>query len=365
MQRERAVEQLRLLPFLMYKSKTLSILSRVFFCFHNLWNSIILRGNTPMPKKIAKPFFSETQTHLFLGTCLFFTALFLCLSFVLYFSRAASVTSRVTITGSAPHVVEVHVNTVDSSSLSDATVITPTPGTTKTVYVNGLITDAAGVPNISVMNATFARSGVTCALSGVNDDNNDCYHQAACTVGTENFVHQIPFSCSFAVAYYADATSGGTYSAGNWIATAHVQNLEALSDSASTTTEMNQLVAIDVPTTLDFGSLAPGESTTVDNNQAMLITQNGNVAVDVNVSGTAMSCSILGSIPQNDISYNLSDLSTGTAVTGSLVTLTDFNLLTRTSDSTPMTKNLYWNLTVPLGASGSCTGSVTVTAVMH
>ena len=128
---------------------------------------------------------------------------------------------------------------------------------------------------------------------------------------------------------------------------------------------MNQLVAIDVPTTLDFGTLAPGESTTVDNNQAMLITQNGNVAVDVNVSGTSMSCSILGSIPQSDILYNLSDLSTGTAVTGSLVTLTDFNLLTRTLDSAPMTKNLYWNLTVPLGVSGSCTGSVTVTAVMH
>ena len=97
----------------------------------------------------------------------------------------------------------------------------------------------------------------------------------------------------------------------------------------------------------------------------MLITQTGNVADDLNISGTTMPCSGAGTIPQSDITYNMSDLATGTAVTSDLVTLSDFNLLVRTSDSEAMTKNLYWNLTLPLGISGSCEGTVTVAAVMH
>jgi hypothetical protein len=284
----------------------------------------------------------------------------LLLLFVRVRAEGDAVSTSVTILNAVPSVDEVHVNTVSGSSFSDALLLLPSPGGARTVYINGAAIDPNGDTEITSIQAVFYQSGgESCPLSGIHDDKNTCYRNTNCSIQNVDGDDSVTFTCSINMQYYANATSS---TSDNWIARVFVYDELGAEDDTSTTTEVGEIISVTPETSINFGSLYAGESTNAETNAHTIMTQAGNSPADVNISGTPMTCTD-GSIPSANMQYTITDVPGGIPVTSQLTTLTTFNLPVRTNDVTPMTKTLYWNLTVPLGVSGDCAGSVVLTAV--
>jgi hypothetical protein len=111
-------------------------------------------------------------------------------------------------------------------------------------------------------------------------------------------------------------------------------------------------------------SVNPGAATAVG--QGIAVTNKGNAQMDTQVSGTALTLgSPSASIAVGNVAYSLSsDMTSPTALTGSAVAISAFDLASGASSA----KTLYLQLTAPSAASqylpaGTYSGTLTVTAV--
>jgi len=98
----------------------------------------------------------------------------------------------------------------------------------------------------------------------------------------------------------------------------------------------------------------------------MNIVQYGNDEADVEVSGTAMPCTGLGSLGVGSQRWSLTDVdwTSSNAVTlESTATDTDLYVGYRTDGV--VSEDLFWNINVPYGNVGTCTGTNTITALAH
>ena len=125
---------------------------------------------------------------------------------------------------------------------------------------------------------------------------------------------------------------------------------------------MVTLIALDVGTTIDFGSVALGA---VSSEASTTVTNTGNSDLDFDIQGTSMVCTI-GSIPVANQKFSLTSSfdysNAGTELAGTDTTVTS-NILARTSEVTPTTGALYLKMQLPTtGVSGTCTGTNTFTA---
>lgn len=313
--------------------------------------------------------------HYVLGVALALIAVFVVVALVMINSQASDTNTVVTIDNVDPTVESIYLSDYaepgDGTQLTDdyggGTINSLVAGSTKSVYLTGIVQDNNGAADISGVSAILFRTAQT---SSCTADKNDCYQDSTCeTYAGPNF-DQLYYSCGpYVLQYFVDSTStGGAYLSDNW--TGRVAVTDGGTPVASTITkEMQTLLSLSIPTSINYGTLALGASTTMANDQEMVITQYGNDEADVEVSSSAaMSCSVHGDIPVSFQEWSLTSVdhsTTGTDLSGS-ATDTNTNISYRISDDTALTGSLFWGISIPpSGIEGTCTGATVVTAIAH
>lgn len=303
---------------------------------------------------------------------LFVIAFFVVMALVLIQSQAVNVNTAVSIENVDPTVESIYFNDtafVASDGYPGGTINTLVAGSTKTIYVNGVVEDLNGRDDIIGVALVFYRSSVS-GGSACASDKNQCYLDAVCDTQTNADSSQYDYSCQIQLSYFIDSTSaGGAYPFDNWVAEVSVSDGVA-TGSDQETKEVQTLLALNVPSSVDFGTLSLGDETSSENNQAMVVTQRGNDEADVEVSSSAaMSCTINGTIPVANQQWSLTDIGYGASGTAALSgTPTDTNLYVdyQTDEATAPTETVYWNIAIPSGGvEGTCSGATTIAALSH
>lgn len=275
--------------------------------------------------------------------------------------------SKITISGpsgnSAPTVSSVEVN--------NSTAITLNEGTSKTVTVITTVTDADGCSDISSVVADFYMQtavGATACDSAGEANDNQCYPRVTCSVvgGTcgGGGDTSADYTCNFNVWYVARPTDVGSPDAGDtWEAKVTVDDGEA-TGTGTDTEEINTLQALNVTSSINYGNLDPNTDTG-SSNATTTVSNTGNAAIDVEVSGTAMTFSSF-SIAVSNQKYDVSSVaySSLSFTLSGTPTQRELDLAKPTATSTPVTDDLFWGLFVPLSTpSGTYNGTNTFTAV--
>ncbi len=273
---------------------------------------------------------------------------------------ADTASTSVTVGNASPSVSSV---TFNSSSA-----ITLTENNTKTVYATSTVSDGNGCSTITGVTTDFYRSAVTAASCDTSGEasSNSCYPRVTCTVVAGTCTGGVDTSadyvCSTALQYYADPTDTGTYSAQTWTA------LTSVTDGTATTTgsgsvELNTLSALDVTSSISYGTLA-ANSNTAGVNSTTTVTNTGNTNIDPDLSGTVMtSGGDTIAVGQQEYATDAFSYGAGTDLTTSPVSL-NITLPQRTSGA--ITDTVSWGIGVPAGTPpGSYTGTNTFTAVAN
>jgi hypothetical protein len=191
------------------------------------------------------------------------------------------------------------------------------------------------------------------AGSCATQDQYSCRINASClNISVINVTDAI-MECDFGkMTFFADN--------GTWSATMNVSDGITSAQTSNTTTR-GDLDAIDVQSaTINWGSLQTGSK----NQTTDTVVNCGNIEQDVNVTGTDMGCSVAGTVGVGNITTGI----TGTA-SNALQSVTPYRLETDTSVATSFatnsSKTTYWNITVPYGVSGACTGTIYFIAIKN
>ncbi|MFH1142292.1 MAG: hypothetical protein ABIH67_03490 [Candidatus Uhrbacteria bacterium] len=312
-------------------------------------------------------------TYKIIGLALIMIGVFVAVSFVLVGSMADEVTMNTLVPNSSPSIDYVYISNNQygfNDDYSNGTITGLIGGSTKTIHINGIVSDVNGDEDISSVSVSFYRTNHADAYD-CSADANDCYQDDTgngCSIDTTyGDTTQAKFDCPLNLQYYIDATDSDAdnYSGTSWTVYVTVTDDDYYSDTdSSITKDIESFVSLNIPSTIDFGALALGASTTSDNNVEMTVEQYGNMMADVEVAGEALTCDVNGIIPMANMEWSLSDVGVdadGTYDISADATDTDFNIGLRTTSS--VTKSIYWNITIPAsGVEGTCSGTTTITA---
>jgi len=228
-------------------------------------------------------------------------------------------------------------------------------GITKDVSCTATISDSNGYADITTVVAKFYRSGVG---AGASDDNSNHYTLSG-SKGTYCSGSGSSGTCTFTfpIYFYAEPTdAGSTYEAENWVCQVTPTDNVGAGTAATSTIEINTLKAFSVSATIEYGTVANGSNSTGDH--TALVTNTGNVSTGFKVSGNNLTCSVMSYVPVGNQQYGLSGFTygSGTVLSG---TATDAGAnLAKPTQSTPsVTQNTYWQVLVPGGTSGVCSGT--------
>lgn len=285
------------------------------------------------------------------------------------------------VIGGSKKVTTNSVPTVDSVTISDTSgggaisSVNLVELSTTSVYVHGSISDSDYCSDIidnGGLNVSFYRSGIgSSQCNNMNDsDPENCYFENVsstcsitnCTTSSTNASYQ----CEVAPYFFADNTTND-YADQNWQALVEVGDGVA-SSTASSSVEINELLAIDITTVnsdtvIDYGNLSLGATSS---EIIFDVRNSGNDPnTDLDISGQDMGCGS-GSIPANnqkfatssktyaDLDYYLS--SAGQAL--------DVDLDKQHSVSGLSSLSTYWKLKVPnSGIGGNCQGGFTFSSL--
>ncbi|OGD34390.1 hypothetical protein A2988_02585 [Candidatus Azambacteria bacterium RIFCSPLOWO2_01_FULL_46_25] len=247
---------------------------------------------------------------------------------------------------------------LSGTALNGGAAISLVEGTTKSVSVAATATDPNGFSDFASATSTIYRSGVGAACAA---NNSNCYAVASCSFSS-CAGNSCTVTCTASMQFFADPTDIGTFAAETWMGTITVVDKQGASASSTApAVELNTLYAISTPAAINYGSLNPSTDTGATN-QTMVITNTGNAAITIPVSGADMTGP--GTIPVSQQKYSLSSFTYsagGTALTA-VSTASGLNLAKPTS-TTPVQGTLYWGVGVPNGTpSGSYGGTNTIIA---
>ncbi|MEM4397888.1 MAG: hypothetical protein QW757_04670 [Candidatus Woesearchaeota archaeon] len=265
------------------------------------------------------------------------------------YNSTALVNTTVNITNSAPMVYNVYLDNPINLIAYD----------NKTVYCNATIFDFDN-QTISV-NATLYIVGITDENSV--DDGNDHYTNTSCSRASPQD-REMQYRCTFSVRYYANNNT-------NWRCNVTAKDTgNAVNSNISNLATINPLVAIKLPSLIDYGDLAVWDiSPDIDAN----VTNAGNRDVNISVEGwgstpgdgLAFVCDY-GSIPISYERYNTTQgignyndmyqLSTITTM------IPNFYVPQRTSELLDSFNPTWWKVQIPIGAGGICNGTILFTA---
>ncbi|NIQ18028.1 MAG: hypothetical protein GTN43_04435 [Candidatus Aenigmarchaeota archaeon] len=228
---------------------------------------------------------------------------------------------------------------------------------TVVIWCNATITDDDGWYNeVDTVNATLWDEAAV--NEGDSDDNSNHYTNLSCALGENISATDVFVNCSFTLQYYANPA--------NWTCKIRVNDSSSNVGSNSTNLTVNTLIALDAEDTMNFGSLDPGVTSPDDVNNT--VTNCGNVAIDLNLSGTDLTntSATVTNITVGSIKYNVTnysqDYATGMTSLSATSTRADFNLGKRTNGA--MTNKTYWKISIPSVIENLIyTGTVTFTAV--
>jgi hypothetical protein len=261
-------------------------------------------------------------------------------------ASANGASSTFTISNATPTVSTVLIN-------SGSSTINLIENSTTTVTVTATVSDANGCGDIGTTTLKFYRSEKGDACSA---DENDCYSSTcsqnggSCSGSTDT---DATYTCLADLWYYADPTDTGDYEAQNWVAKVTSQDVATASHSASSTIEVNSLLAMDVAGSIAYGVLGLGATS---DQATSTITNTGNTEIETNVYGADMTCES-GSIGVGSQEYSTTagfNYGSGTDLTtGSSTASVD---LPQRATST-ISDYIYWKLQAPATAVGGlCTG---------
>ncbi len=267
------------------------------------------------------------------------------------YESTASVSTQANVGNVAPTVSNV---VLDDATPTPADQIDLSAGTTKTVTCTGVIDDQNGYDDIVSANATIWSSS---SSETAADDNNNHYTNTSCVLSAGYDTTKKNVTCTFSMQYYADN--------GTWTCKIYGIDNSSAYGSATDTATVNSLIALDTDATLDFGTLSTGETSSSDVNHT--VRNYGNRPIDIQLNGTDMSCSVLGTIPVDKVKYSLTydtAYTNMTSLTTTMTLLSNFDLAVKTTDdATPISKDTYWKIQIPSGVKGTCTGTIQFTAV--
>ncbi len=289
-------------------------------------------------------------------TGLILASLLLSTAFIVF---ADDVSTQVTVGNATPSAT--------NPTFNGGGAITLTENTTTTVYATTTVTDTNGCETIVGVTMDFYRSGVgttSCDTIGEADENY-CYPRVSCSVAggscTGPSDTSADYVCSVDLEYYADPTDSGTYAAEIWNATVYAGDGIATTTGNTGTAEVNTLLALDVTSSINYGTLSPNTDTGADN-ATTTVTNTGNGAIDPEVSGTDMT-SVGDTITVGYQEYATTSFTygAGTDLTGSGVRA-EIDLPQRTTSVVQAL--LLWGIGIPAGQpSGTYTGTNTFTAI--
>jgi hypothetical protein len=271
---------------------------------------------------------------------------------------------------SAPTVVSVVIATTANGQTDSfpGGSIDLIAGSTRTVYVNGVVEDLDGKATISSVSGKLHRSGVQDG-NNCSADTANCYVVGNCALGDNADPNQKTFSCRMNLLNIAQSTvSGGQFPNENWVAYVSVTDGVETGTHNATTKEMQSILSLTIPSTIAYGNRDLGAQSTVENNVEMVLTQRGNVEADVEVSMTAtgMACAS-GTIPRGNVKWALTDVAYSHGSNAALTaTPVDTNVYVGygTHSAPTPTKTLYWNIQIPIeGVGGYCSSSVNVSSI--
>lgn len=255
------------------------------------------------------------------------------------------------------HVAEVgllHPPAISNLKFNNDANIALTEGTTKLITATATTTDQNGYADMLYATSTFYRSGVG---SSCTADNNNCYQVASTSCSFSSCSGNVcSVTCSANVQYFADPTdAGSTFSAENWFAKMTVVDSTTLKDnSTSVGVEMYTLRALGSVSSIDYGSLNVG-SDTGSTNAVSTLTNTGNDKVNVMLDGTNLVGPSSNAIPVDKQKYATTSFTYGACALCQFLTGTSTLLninIAKPTTTTPVTGNLYWGISVPIGTSG-------------
>lgn len=262
---------------------------------------------------------------------------------------------------------------------------------------NSCYTSGGSPTEIAFASTSVYRSAITQAVcsKSQNYNANNCYPYGAattsiawnmtCTASSTSCINNadsdVIWSCTFPLWYIADATDAGSfYAAQNWLASAIATDNNASSSSfveSTTGTELSQYLAYNVATTtIQYGSLQPGNSTVNVGDTALKRTglqAVGNVGIDETLYGTDM-CPTYPTCTGNATStifitnqhYASSSVvfASATALVANPGASFLLHVPKSTSTTTPSQLDTYWGILVPgaITISGDYTGVNTLIA---
>jgi hypothetical protein len=225
------------------------------------------------------------------------------------------------------------------------------------IWCNATISDDDTWEDIDNVNATLWDS--LNSLEETSDDNSLHYTNYSCALETNISLYTVTVNCSFTVQYYANPS--------NW--TCKIYANDSTGNSASNSTDnitINTLRALDAEVAINFGTLAPGVTSASDVNNT--VTNCGNVALDLNLSGTNLTnvSASVTNITVGNIKYNVtypgSDYTVNMTSLSASPTYANFSLVKRTT--TVSTSKTYWKISVPETIENLIySGTITFTAV--
>jgi hypothetical protein len=275
-------------------------------------------------------------------------------NFYKYLSAAVS-TASVTVGNSLP--------VASSVSFNSETAITLTEGTTTNATVTGTVTDANGCGDLASVTVKVYKG----PLESCNATNYDtCFiltdsspsTDSSCSGATDT-TYTLPSSkFTISMQYYTQPDS-------SWKATVIPSDTVGAATDHSTDTSSGTVVnttrAIEVTSTINYGSVSNGSDSTGDHIATVM--NSGNVKADFTLAGADLACSTLGSIPKGNEEYDSVNFTyeMGVTLTGSGVAM-NANMAAPSSSTAPVNFDTYWQVAVPYNVVGTCSGNVTFTA---
>ena len=316
----------------------------------------------------------DSQSHVVYAVSFTIIAVVALVGLIMVNSQADDFqTQTTTITNTAPTVTSLSFSTASNSSIS---ALTLTEGGGVATYFSGVAADDNGCDDIDNPTSNWSGAIYRTNVSGgeaCSQNNANCYplpNNTNLVLGACASSTTLAFEYSQAIQYYADATTDANadaplWSNTNWTAKAIVTDDASAVTSGTVTFEVSPQRALDVASTISFGTLVSGD----DSGQASeLVTNTGNVKIDIlSQVDTAMLCDGIGLIPAGNVVASLSDgfaYAAGTPLQAESDITLDASLAPADS-ATSSTDTVYFILRVPTGVKGTCTNINTFTAASN
>jgi len=253
----------------------------------------------------------------------------------------------------APTVSGVTLNGNNNISLIIAT--------TALIQATATVSDGNGYMDIATTSAVIFRtsSGTSCTA-----DNNDCYIVPSCSLSLCSGT-TCTATCGANIWYFAQPTDvGSPWASDTWSASVNALDFENGTGTATSSgVTLLSLLGIQVASSIDYGSLSPG-STTTSLNIPLSISSVGNVSMNATVYGINMTNGSY-SIPVGDQYYatSVTTFASGTALLANPGT-TVMLAIPKTTSTVPASKIFDWGFSAPYPQrSGNFTGVNTFVGV--